>query len=223
MVAQLRFARTTELAAGAKRPFRNWLSGVQLIEQSLGLFQIGRVETLGEPAIDWRQKLACFDPPALSAPQPREARRGTQLIGLCLFLRATRIAFARARWPSSSMLRPDSAIPSKRRSSASHGGDPYSPRYSAHLSPPQEPRHVHLGVSGRRPTWRGHKEQRTRIALARQAPHVNKRRPHRTLPAPSGRHRAGPRFHHELSRCSAASASATSSRCSASSVSPRSR
>jgi hypothetical protein len=31
-----------------KRPFRNWLSGVQLIEQRLGLLQIERVESLGE-------------------------------------------------------------------------------------------------------------------------------------------------------------------------------
>jgi hypothetical protein len=52
--------------ATLKRPFRNWLSGVQLIEQSLGLFQIGRAQTLGEPAIDWCQKLARLGPPALS-------------------------------------------------------------------------------------------------------------------------------------------------------------
>jgi hypothetical protein len=32
--------------------FRNWLSGVQLIEQRLRLLQIERVEAFGEPAID---------------------------------------------------------------------------------------------------------------------------------------------------------------------------
>ena len=30
--------------------FRNWLSGVQLVEQRLGLFQIERVEAFNEPA-----------------------------------------------------------------------------------------------------------------------------------------------------------------------------
>jgi hypothetical protein len=33
-----------------ERPFRNWLSGVQLIEQSLGLLQIERIEAFGESA-----------------------------------------------------------------------------------------------------------------------------------------------------------------------------
>jgi hypothetical protein len=39
-----------------KRPFRKSLSGVQLIEQSLGLHQDRRIEAFGEPVID---RLAC--------------------------------------------------------------------------------------------------------------------------------------------------------------------
>jgi hypothetical protein len=39
-------------AATKSGRFRNWLSGVQLIEQRLSLLQIERVETLGEPAVD---------------------------------------------------------------------------------------------------------------------------------------------------------------------------
>ena len=43
-------------------------SGVQLVEQRLGLLQIERVESLGEPAVDWREQSACFGAPALFAP-----------------------------------------------------------------------------------------------------------------------------------------------------------
>src|SRR5712671_5817147 len=56
----------------------------QLVEQRLCFLQIDGVEALGEPAEDRCQQTARFGPPALFAPQPREARRGPQLIGLCL-------------------------------------------------------------------------------------------------------------------------------------------
>jgi hypothetical protein len=59
-------------------------SSRQLVEQRLRLFQIGGVEALGEPAINGCEQVARFGPPALFAPQPGEARRGAQLIGLCL-------------------------------------------------------------------------------------------------------------------------------------------
>jgi len=39
-------------------PFRNSLSGVQLVEQGLGLLQIERVEAFGEPAIDRSEQFA---------------------------------------------------------------------------------------------------------------------------------------------------------------------
>ena len=38
--------------------FRNWLSGVQLVEQRLGLFQIERVEAFKEPAVDRGDEIA---------------------------------------------------------------------------------------------------------------------------------------------------------------------
>jgi hypothetical protein len=49
-------------AAFARRPLamealRNSLSGAQLVEQRLGLFQIERDEPLGEPAIDRSEKI----------------------------------------------------------------------------------------------------------------------------------------------------------------------
>ena len=47
------------------------LSGVQLIEQSVGLLQIERVETLGEPAIHRSEKIAGLIPLALIALEPR--------------------------------------------------------------------------------------------------------------------------------------------------------
>ena len=61
-------------------------SGVQLIEQRLGLLQIERVEAFGEPAIDWGEKIAGLIPLALIAPEPRHAHRRAQLPGLCLLL-----------------------------------------------------------------------------------------------------------------------------------------
>jgi hypothetical protein len=47
----------------------------QLIEQGLGLFQIERVEALGEPAVDRSENIASLLPLALVAPQPRHAHR----------------------------------------------------------------------------------------------------------------------------------------------------
>jgi Dihydrodipicolinate synthetase family len=55
------------LSARPKRPFRNWLSGVQLIEQRLRLFQIARVEPFSEPAKESRERLSCFVPFPLTA------------------------------------------------------------------------------------------------------------------------------------------------------------
>jgi hypothetical protein len=60
----------------SKRPFRNWLSGVQLIEQRLRLLQIARVEPLGEPAVNRSEQFACLLQPALVAPEAGEAHCG---------------------------------------------------------------------------------------------------------------------------------------------------
>ena len=54
----------------------------QLIEQPLCFFQIGGVETLGERTVDGGEQIMSLGPPALLAPQPSEARRRAQLIGL---------------------------------------------------------------------------------------------------------------------------------------------
>ena|SRR6516165_2397292 len=51
----------------------------QVFEQCLGLFQIGRVKSLGEPAVDGRQQVTPFVSPALFAPQPGQTRGGAQL------------------------------------------------------------------------------------------------------------------------------------------------
>src|SRR5439155_16152974 len=45
---------------------------------------VGGVEALGEPAVNRREETARFGPPALLAPQPGEAGRSAQLIGLGL-------------------------------------------------------------------------------------------------------------------------------------------
>ena len=51
------------------------VSGVQLIEQRLGLLQIERVEAFGEPAIHRREKLAGLIPLALIASEPCPGQR----------------------------------------------------------------------------------------------------------------------------------------------------
>ena len=56
----------------------------QLVEQRLRLDEVARVEALGEPGVDGRQQRAGLGALALALPEPREARRGTQLEGLRL-------------------------------------------------------------------------------------------------------------------------------------------
>ena len=56
---------------------RNWLSGIQLIEQRLRFLQIECIEALGEPAVHRREKVAGFGALALVAPQLRQQGRRT--------------------------------------------------------------------------------------------------------------------------------------------------
>ena len=51
----------------------------QFIEHRLGAFQVGGVEALGRPVVDFGEHRARFVAAAGIAEQPREARRGTQL------------------------------------------------------------------------------------------------------------------------------------------------
>ena len=55
----------------------------QFAEQRLRLFQIGCVEAFGEPAVDWREKIAGFGSAVLIAAEPGKARGGAQLPELC--------------------------------------------------------------------------------------------------------------------------------------------
>ena len=56
----------------------------KFIEQRPCVFQIGRVESLGEPAVDRRKELAGFIMLSLRLPKAAEPDRGTQLEGFCL-------------------------------------------------------------------------------------------------------------------------------------------
>jgi hypothetical protein len=60
---------------------------IQCFQQRLGLFEILRVKSFGEPTINLDQHLSRFSGLALTLPQPREAHRYTQFerLGL-LFL-----------------------------------------------------------------------------------------------------------------------------------------
>src|SRR5271155_4477312 len=73
-------------AATKSRQFRNWLSGMQLIQQRLRLLQIERVEAFGEPAVDRSEQFTSLLPFPLITPQPRRARRRAQFPGLRLLL-----------------------------------------------------------------------------------------------------------------------------------------
>ena len=60
----------------------------QLGEQRPGVFQIGRIEALGEPAVEGREQVARLVSPALLGPQPGEARGGAQFVASRALLRA---------------------------------------------------------------------------------------------------------------------------------------
>src|SRR6202040_432803 len=55
----------------------------QLIEQRLGLFEVGGIEAFGEPAEDWGEQGGRLLRPALLAAQAGEACRAAQFPGLC--------------------------------------------------------------------------------------------------------------------------------------------
>ena len=62
----------------------------QLGEQFPGIPEIGGVEALGERAVEGREQVARFTPPALFAPQPGEARGGAQFVAPCALLAGDR-------------------------------------------------------------------------------------------------------------------------------------
>src|SRR5215472_15748384 len=55
----------------------------QLVEQRLGILQDRRVETFGEPAVDWREQITGFGAFALVTPKAAKAGVGAQLEKLC--------------------------------------------------------------------------------------------------------------------------------------------
>ena len=61
-------------------------SGRQLVEQLFGIFQIARVQPLGEPAVDWRKQIAGLITLALVALEPRHAHCGAEFPGFGLLL-----------------------------------------------------------------------------------------------------------------------------------------
>jgi hypothetical protein len=55
------------------------------VQERLRVLQIGGIQALGVvPAVNRREQVTRLRPPAMFAPQPGEARRGAQFIGLCL-------------------------------------------------------------------------------------------------------------------------------------------
>ena len=66
----------------------------EIVQQRLRLFEIRRVETLGEPAVDRGEKVARFGGAILLAAEPSEAHRGPQLPELGLLLLSNAQSFA---------------------------------------------------------------------------------------------------------------------------------
>jgi hypothetical protein len=69
-------------------------------QQGLRLFQIGRAEAFGEPAVDWGEQVAGFGAAALITPQARQGSRGAQFPHTRRCLRATSSACSSATSPS---------------------------------------------------------------------------------------------------------------------------
>src|SRR5262249_42117900 len=56
----------------------------ECLQQRLGLLEVSRVKTLGEPAVDRRQERAGFSALALLLPQAAQAGRSPEFQRLCL-------------------------------------------------------------------------------------------------------------------------------------------
>jgi hypothetical protein len=61
-------------------------SSRQFVEQRLCIFEVGRVEAFGKPAVDRREQVAGLGAPPLLTAEPGEARGGTQFPELGLLL-----------------------------------------------------------------------------------------------------------------------------------------
>jgi hypothetical protein len=69
----------------------------ELIEQCLGLFEVGGVKVFGEPGVDRGEQCHRFLLPALLAAQAGEAHRAAQSPGLCVLLARAVDAFLDGR------------------------------------------------------------------------------------------------------------------------------
>jgi hypothetical protein len=58
----------------------------QRVEQHSGLLEVGGIEALGEPAVDWRQQGASLSALAVALPQPRQARGSPEFPGFGVLL-----------------------------------------------------------------------------------------------------------------------------------------
>src|SRR5215475_10706133 len=72
-------ARWLKASTRARAIYTRNLTGLaEIVQQRLRLFEIWRIETLGEPAVDWREKVARFGGAILPAVEPSEAHCGPQ-------------------------------------------------------------------------------------------------------------------------------------------------
>jgi hypothetical protein len=74
---------------------------IELVEQRLGIFQVGGAEAFGEPSVDRREQAAGFAAAALVAAQPGKADGGAQFpeLGLLLAGDAEGFVIQLLAWP----------------------------------------------------------------------------------------------------------------------------
>jgi hypothetical protein len=92
---------------------------LQLVEQSLGLLEIERVEAFGKPAVGRSEKLASLIPLALIKPEPRHAHCGRAVPRTWLVVGAQLCARLFSEWPDRFFLSLWDSLP---RSPATAGG-----------------------------------------------------------------------------------------------------
>ena len=151
----------------------------QFVEQRLRLFQIGRVEAFGEPAVDRREKVAGFGVAALVAAEPGEARGGAQFpeLGLLLLRRCSGLCDTVPRRPRNALAAaatglcacsapPRTSAPLSFRRSAKHRPTGSRPLQFALRSHMPWPGGRYDGASTPPPRWRGKRPNRCAGAIS---------------------------------------------------------
>src|SRR5262249_61165924 len=87
---RIKTTRSTPPQTPTPLPTSNCTVSSQLVDQPLGPLQLQIIEALGEPAMNWGEKIVGLLSFTLIAPQPRHAHRRAEFPGLCLLFAGNR-------------------------------------------------------------------------------------------------------------------------------------